>query len=195
MKEFQLSTPKERLMGISFSAAMIVCFGFLLFAVRHNTGLLIFCTLAALLLSVLLVFYVASILKSVCILDSEKKTLEVKGFPSYKRDLSKAVLVQTISRKNGQSRSRVLVFSDAEENIVAAVPTLFTYKQGILAEPMAREMAQYLGIEFKENVPQWEYDKEKFKEHVKEEEAAEKAARKDRMEQRRKKLLYRYRKK
>jgi len=195
MKEFQLSTPKERIAGISFAAVMIACFGLLLYAVRHNTGMLIFCGLCAVLLTVLLVFYMISIMKSVCILDTQTKMLEVKGYPSYTKDLSEAVLVQTFPRKNGQTISRVLVFSDAEENVVAVVPTMFTYKQGVLAEPMAKEMAQALGIEFKENVPAWEYDKEKFKEHQIEEAEAEKAARKERMEMRRKRLLYRYRKK
>lgn len=195
MKEFQLSTSKERIAGMGFTAVMIACFGLLLYGVRRNIGLLIFCGLAAVLISVLLVFYIVSVLRSVCVLDTETKMLEVKGYPSYTKDLSEAVLLQTLPRKNGQSVSRVLIFSDAEERIVAVVPTMFTYKQGILAEPMAKEMAQVLGIEFKENVPAWEYDKEKFKEHQIEEAEAEKAARKERMELRRKKLLYRYRKK
>jgi len=195
MKEFQLSTSKERLAGIAFSVVMIACFGMLLYAVRRNTALVIMCGLGTVLITVLLVFYIVSILKSVCVLDTQTKILEVKGYPSYTKDLSEAVLVQTFPRKNGQSVSRVLVFTDAQENIVAVVPTLFTYKQGILAEPMAREMAQALGIEFKENVPVWDYDKEKFKEHQKEEAEAEKLARKERMEMRRKRLLYRYRKK
>lgn len=52
--------------------------------------------------------------------------------------------------------------------MIATVPTMFTHKQGIWADPMAKEMAQYLGIEFKQNVPDWEFDKEKYKEHQKE---------------------------
>ena len=41
MKEFPLSTSKERLAGIAFSVAMILCFGVLLFVLRHNTLLLV----------------------------------------------------------------------------------------------------------------------------------------------------------
>jgi hypothetical protein len=194
MKEFQLSTPTERILGISFSSAMIACMGLLLFALRDDIVLLIMCGLGILLISALLGFYMISILKSVCLVDTEKKILEVKGYPSYTKDVSKAVLLQTMQRKSGQTVSRVLVFSDAEENIVAVIPTLFTLKRGVMAEPMAKEMAKALGIEFQENVPAWEYDKEKFKEHQKEEEEAEKLARKENAERRKKKLQYRIQK-
>lgn len=195
MKEFQLSTPKERIASTAFSAAIIVCFGILLYALRNNTVLLIVTGLFALLISAILVFYVISVWKSLCVLNTETRMLEVKGYPSYTRDLSKAVLVQTVERKNGQSVSRALVFSDVEENIVAVIPTLFTYKQGALADPLAKKMADALGIDFKANVPAWYYDKDKFKEHQKEEAEAEKAASKERREMRKKKLMYRYRKK
>lgn len=195
MKEFPLSTPKERIVSISFSVMMIAVLGLLLYAVRHNTILLIVCALGCSLIAALLVFYILSILKSTCILNTETKILEVRGYPSYTKDLSSAVLLQTISRKSGHTISRVLIFSDAEENIIAAVPTLFTSRQGLYAEPMAKEMAAALGIEFQENIPAWEYDKEKYEEHKKEEAEAEKLARKERAEFRKKKLQYRYRKK
>lgn len=195
MKEFQLSTPKERVAGISFSVAMIVAFFVLLFAVRKNTMLLIFTGIGVVLLTATMVFYIVSILKSKCIVDTEKKILEVKGYPSYTKDISDAVLLETLPRKSGHAVTRVLVFSDAKGDVVATVPTLYTYKQGILADPMAKEMADALGIEFQRNVPEWQYNKEKYQEHLKEEAEQEKIERKERMEMRRKKLLYRYRNK
>ena len=100
-----------------------------------------------------------------------------------------------MAKKNSQATTRMLVFSDAEENVIATIPTLFTSRQGILAEPMAKEMAQFLGIDFKENVPAWEYDKEAYEQHLKDEAEREKAKRKERQEMRKKKLLYKYRKK
>ncbi len=195
MKKFQLSSPKERIAGIVFSVLIIVCFGILLYALRNNTGLVIMCALGAVLLTVLLVFSVVSMLKTECIVDATAKTLEVKGFPSYTKDISQAVLLQTLPRKSGHSVTRVLVFTDAEENIIATVPTLYTHKQGMMADPMAKEMAAYLGIAFQANVPAWEYDKEAFKQHQKEEAEAEKAERKERIERRRQKLLRKYGKK
>lgn len=195
MKEFQLSTSKERIAGISFSVVMIVSFFCLLFAVRNNTMLLIFTGLGVVLMTASMVFYIVSILKSVCIVDTEKKILEVKGYPSYTKDVSTAVLLETLPRKSGHTVTRVLVFSDAQENVVAVVPTLYTFKQGALADPMAKEMADALGIEFRRNVPEWQYDKTKYQEHLKEEEEQEKRDRKERQEMRRKKLLYRYRNK
>lgn len=194
MREFQLSTPKERLGGISFSVVMIACFGLLLYAVRKDPMLLAFCALGGLLLTVLMVFYIVSILKSRCILDPAAKQLQVLGNPTYTRDLSTATLVETLPRKNGHATTRVVVFSDAEGEIVAIVPTLFTYKQGALADPMAREMAEALGIEFRANVPAWHYDKEAFKQYQIEEAEREKRERAERRERLRKKLLYRYRK-
>lgn len=195
MKEFQLSTSKERIAGISFSVVMIVSFFCLLFAVRNNTMLLLFTGLGVVLMTASMVFYIVSILKSVCIVDTEKKILEVKGYPSYTKDVSSAVLLETLPRKSGHTVTRVLVFSDAQENVVAVVPTLYTFKQGALADPMAKEMADALGIEFRRNVPEWQYDKTKYQEHLKEEEEQEKRDRKERQEMRRKKLLYRYRNK
>lgn len=195
MKEFQLSTAKERVLSVCFCVIMIAALGVLVYALRANTLLLILCALGGLLLSVLMIFSVASMLKSKCILNKETKTLEVKGFPSYTKDISSAVLLQTLSRKNGHAVTRMLVFSDAEENVLAIVPTLFTSRQGILAEPMAKEMAQFLEIDFQANVPAWEYDKEAYEQHLKDEAEREKAERKERQERRRKKLLYKYRNK
>ena len=194
MKEFPLSTPKERLAGISFSVALIVVFGVLLFVLRNNTLLLTLVALCALPLTALLIFYMISISKSTCFVDKEKMILEVKGFPSYTRDISSAVLLQTLSRRSGQTVTRVLIFSDADEKIIATVPTLYTFKRGLQAEPMAKEMAAYLGIEFQANVPAWEYDKEAWKQHQIEEKEVEKAERKERIAHRRQKLLNKYKK-
>ena len=195
IKEFQLSTKKERILSVCFCVVMIAAMGALVYALRNNTMLLILCGLFGLLLAVLMVFSVATMLKSKCIVNAETKTLEVKGNPSYTKDLSKAVLLQTIAKKSGHTMSRMLVFSDAEETVLAMVPTMYTSRQGLLAEPMAKEMAQFLGIDFQENIPAWEYDKEAYEQHLKDEAEREKAERKERQEMRKKKLLYKYRKK
>jgi hypothetical protein len=194
IKEFQLSTKKERILSVCFCVVMIAALGVLVYALRSNTMLLILCGLFGLLLSVLMLFSVNNMLKAKCIVNTEAKTLEVKGTPSYTKDISSAVLLQTMAKKNSQATSRMLVFSDAEENVIATIPTLFTSRQGILAEPMAKEMAQFLGIDFKENVPAWEYDKAAYEQHLKDEAEREKAERKERQEMRRKKILYRYQK-
>lgn len=195
MKEFQLSTRNERIASLCFSVIMIACMGVLVYALRNDTMLLVLCGLCVLLVSVLIVVSVIGMLTSKLILNTETKTLEVKGLRNYTVDVSKAILLQTISRKSGHIVNRALVFSDAEENVIAIIPTNFTSKHGVLAEPMAKEMAQVMGIDFKENVPAWEYDKEKYEEHLKEEAEEAKKARKERAEMRKKKLLYRYRKK
>ena len=180
MKEFRLSTPAERVAGISYSVVAIVAFGILLYALRSQLWVLILCGLFVLLISAILVIYVINVLKSVCIVDTQNKTIEVRGVANFTADISKAVLLQTVGKKNSQVSVRELIFTDEEMKVVAKVPTMFTFKQGILAEPMAKEMAKELGIAFKENVPVWEYDKEAYKQHQKEEAEREKRETKER---------------
>ena len=180
MKEFPLSTPTERIAGISFSAVIIACFCALIYALRRNTGLMIATGLGALLISLILVFYVVNVLKARCIVHEDSKTVEIKGAAGFTADVSRAVLLQTLPRKNGQATMRYLVFSDENEQIVATIPTMFTYKQGMMAEPMAQELAGALGIEFKRNIPEWEFDKKLYQEHQKQADAEAKAAAKER---------------
>lgn len=195
MKEFRLSTPGERIASISFVVVMTICFGALLFALRASTGLLIACGLGVALIVGLLGFYVVSVMKAACIVEPGKKTVQVKGFPNYTVDVSDAVLMQTLPKKNGQTTARVIVFSDAEEKIVATIPTMFTYKQGMMAEPMAEEMAGVLGIEFKRNIPEWEFDKKLYQEHMKEVEAQQRKEAKERRQKRMEQRIRKYKQK
>ena len=55
MKEFKLSTAAERVAGVCFSAAMIAFFALLLFALRSQLMLMIFCALGVLLIAFLLI--------------------------------------------------------------------------------------------------------------------------------------------
>lgn len=194
MKEFPLSTRKERIFSISFCAVIFVCFGILLFVLRGNTGLLIACGLGVLFLTFFMVMYMLNVLKAVCIVDAAAKKLEVKGINARTIDLSSAVLLQTVAKRNGQSASRVLLFTDVDMQVVAAVPTMFTFRGGMYAEPMAKEMAAELGIAFQENIPAWEYDKEAFKIHQKEEAEREKLEAKERRKNRGKWLMLKYKK-
>ena len=191
MKEFRLSTPLERIASVSFDAVILAAFGLLLYALRNQIGLMIVCSLGVALISVLLIVYVINVTKAACIVNLEEKTMTVRGVKEYTVDLSEAVLLQTIARKGGQATIRVLIFSDAEEKIIASIPTMFSFKQGIQAEPMAKEMAAVLGIDFQQNVPEWQYDKEKYKEHLKEEAEREK---KEAKERRKNRMAYRIKK-
>ena len=156
MKVFRLSTPAERATSASFVAVMLAAFGLLLYALRSNIGLLIACGLAILVIAAMLVVYVINVMKAACVVDAANKTMEVRGLTNYTVDLSKAALLQTIPRKGAQATIRVLVFTDAEDQVIAKIPTMFSFKSGVQAEPMAKEMAKELGIAFKQNVPEWE---------------------------------------
>ena len=192
MKEFRLSTPGERLGSIVFSVFVILGMGGLLLLLRENIGLLIVCGIATALLTLLLGVYIYNVVRTVCIVDPEKKQLTYKGVGGKVYDLTNAVQLQTLSKRNGQTSIRTLVFSDEEDMIVAVVPTMFTYRQGMMAEPMAEEMAKTLGIRFKRNIPEWEFDKELYKQHLKEEAAQQKAESKARREAKMKHRISKY---
>ena len=188
MKKFPLSTSAERAAGVAFTAAMLALFGLLLYALRGNLTMLLVCGLGVGLIGLLLIIYCGNVVKASVMVDSENKLLHVIGVKSYTLDLKDATLLQTFARKNGQTTVRLLVFSDQEDEIVASVPTMYTFRQGIWADPVAKEIAAELGIDFKQNVPDWELDKEKYKEHMKEEAARE---RKEAKERRQNKMKYR----
>ena len=50
MKTFPLSDPKERAVGAAFTAIILVVFALLLYGVRNQIGLLIFCALCVVLI-------------------------------------------------------------------------------------------------------------------------------------------------
>lgn len=168
MKTYRLSTPMERIASVAVVAIVLVIAGLLLQSLRGQIGLMIFCGVTVALIAVMLITYVINAMKGACVIDTTNKIMEVRGLANYTVDLSTATLLQTVPQKSAQTTIRVLIFSDAEGKIIAQVPTMFSFKQGVQAEPMAKEMAKDLGIDFKQNVPEWEYDKEKYKEHEKE---------------------------
>lgn len=194
MKEYPLSTPKERIIGISSSVVFIIAFAILIYTLRNQIGLMIVCGLFVLLISALLVMYIMNVLKGVCIVDTQNKTILVKGTPDYTVDVSKAVLLQTLPKKTGQYTARMLVFSDENDDIVATISTMFTSRGGIYADPMAKEMAADLGIAFRQNVPDWEFDKKKYREHEKEVAEQERREAKERREKRMKMRIEKRRK-
>ena len=188
MKKFPLSTAAERSAGVAFTAAMMVVFGILLYALRGNPTLMLVCGLGIALICVMLVIYCISVLKAAAVVDADKKQLHVQGVKSYTLDLTNATMLQTFARKNGQTTVRLLVFSDKDDEIIASVTTMFTFRQGIWAEPVAKESAKELDIQFKQTVPDWQLDKEKYKQHMAAEAEREK---KEAKERRQKKMQHR----
>jgi hypothetical protein len=165
MKKYPLSTSAERTVGILFSFAMIAALALLLYALRGNLTYLLLIGLCVLLVSAILILYVLNVGKAACVYDPQTDSLKVVGFRDYTIDLNKVACIQTIAVKTGQVESRSIAFTDSEGAMVAVVPTYFTSKRGVMAEPMAKQMAADMGIEFQENVPAWEYDDEARKIH------------------------------
>ena len=191
MKTFRLSSPSERISSIALTAFVLVSEIALLFAVRNDVSILIMAAVFCLLLGAAMIYSTVTTLRAACTFEAEGKKLHVTGARKYTLDLSSATMLQTVGVKNGHTMSRILVFSDAEENIVASVPTVFTTKQGVWAEPMAIELAKEMGLEFLANVEPWHYDEEKRKEHEKEVALQEKEEAKQRKKDRAKRMRYR----
>lgn len=168
MKKYQLSTPAERRAGILFAVIMTVVMAALLFALRGDLVILLLTAVGVVPVVIILGIYVMNVAKAACYPDKENQILRVTGFQERTIDLSRAACLETITVKSGHVESRSLAFTDAEGGIVAIVPTYFTSKRGVLAEPMAMELAKELNLEFHANVPAWEYDEKAREEHEKE---------------------------
>ena len=191
MKTFRLSSRSERISSILLGSVVLAGEVAMLYALRNDLTIFIMAAVFCLLLSAAMVYSIITTIKASCTYEAEGKKLHVTGARKYTLDLSNATMLQTIGVKNGHTMSRILVFSDAEDNIIASVPTVFTSKQGVWAEPMAIELAQEMGLEFKANVEPWHYDEEKRKEHEKEVALQEKEEAKQRKIDRAKKMRYR----
>jgi hypothetical protein len=165
MKKFQLSTQSERIMGITFALVISVVLIGLLFVLREDLTIFLLTASGVVLIVGILALYVLNVSKAACVVDKENNILRVTGFQERTIDLSKVASLQTITVKSGHVESRSLAFADAEGGVVAIVPTYFTSKRGVLAEPMAMELAKELNLEFIANVPAWEYDEEARKAH------------------------------
>ena len=165
MKKYPLSTTAERVAGLLFSVFMISALGFLLYYLRSNTMALVMTALVVVIIAGVLLLYVLNVSKAVIVYNPEERVLKVKGFSERTVDLNEVTTLQTITVKSGHVQSRSLVFSNGEGEIVMVVPTYFTSNRGMAAEPMAKQMAADLGLDFQANVPEWEYDKEARKAH------------------------------
>ena len=165
MKKYYLSTPKERVTGIIFSLIMIAVLILMVFALRGNVTIMVLTGICVALICAILVMYVLNVSKAACVPDLENHVLRIQGVSGRVIDLDKVVQLETIPVKSGQVESRSLAFTDAEGKVVAVVPTYFTFRRGVQAEPMAIELAQACNLKFQANVPLWEYNEEARKIH------------------------------
>ena len=165
MKKFYLSTPAERIKGMIFSALISAVLIFFIIVLKADPAVYAVALLGVVLVVGILVLYVLNVSKAACVVEPGSRILKVTGAQTRTIDLTQAACLETIAIKTGHVETRSLMFTDAEGGKIAVIPTYFTSKRGVLAEPMAKELAQALDLEFFENVPLWAYDKEAMKEH------------------------------
>lgn len=188
MKQFHLSTPSERIKGIAFSVIVSALLIVLLVVLRENLGVFLLTLAGVVPVIAIFALYVLNVAKAACVPDAENRAVRITGVRERTIDLSNAAYLETITVKSGHIETRSLAFTDAEGGVVGIVPTYFTSNRGVLAEPMARELAAALNLKFKANVPAWEYDEEARKVHdaeiAKQEKEDAKARREARKERR-----------
>ena len=165
MKKFYLSTPAERAKGMIFSVLISILLIFFVVVLKADPAVYFVTLLGVVLVVGILLLYVLNVSKAACIVEPGSRIMKVGGAQTRTIDLSQATCLETVAVKSGHVETRSLVFTDAEGRKVAVVPTYFTSKRGVLAEPMAKELAEALGLEFFANLPLWAYDKEAMKEH------------------------------
>ena len=165
MKKFYLSTPVERIGGVGAALAAAAALVALTLSLRGNTAMFVLTAIGSAMIVMLLALYIFGSIRAACIYDEAGRTLRITGLKTQTVDLNRAVLLETIPTRSGNVVSRALLFRDAEDQTVAVVPTYFTTRSGIQAEPMAKQMAQELGLSFRANVELWEYDAEARKAH------------------------------
>jgi hypothetical protein len=93
--------------------------------------------------------------------------------------------------KSGSLATRMIVFYDEGNEVIASVPTFFFSRQGATAEPVAKEIAAALGLSFIPSLEPWEYDSKLRREHEKEVAQKEKETRKRKFQALKNKLLRR----
>ena len=165
MKKFYLSTPAERAKGMIFSVLISILLIFFVVVLKADPAVYFVTLLGVVLVVGILLLYVLNVSKAACIVEPGSRIMKVGGAQTRTIDLSQATCLETVAVKSGHVETRSLVFTDSEGRKVAVVPTYFTSKRGVLAEPMAKELAEALGLEFFANLPLWAYDKEAMKEH------------------------------
>lgn len=189
MKTYRLSSAGERTAGLLISLILLLCMAFLLRLLWGDLLTFVICAVSCLLVAAGLGFYLINVFRAACIPHQEDILMEVKGYPDYFVYLSDAASLETVAYKNGPMVTRTLVFRNASGEVTATVPTYFTSNQGVQAEPLARELAEVLGIAFKPSLEPWEYDKQLRRQHQKELAEAEKTARADKFRTLKEKFL------
>jgi len=191
MNKHYLSSPADRAAGTAVAVLLSLMMAFLVFLLSKDILAWMITACCVILVTAVLIFYILNLFKAACTPLPEEKKLLVNGFPDCSYDISNAVSLQTVSYKNGALATRTLVFCDEEDKAIVSIPTFFFSRQGVMAEPVAKEIAAELGLVFIPSLPAWEYDKQLRKQHEKEVAAKEKEARKAKFQALKNKLLRR----
>lgn len=165
MKKIRLSSKVDRVLVTSALVFMLLLFSMLVFALRASPVAFAAALTSSLLLLLLFGTYVLSVWRSACEIVPGRARVVVRGLRTFPIDVSEAAGVSSQPFQMGSSGSRRIVFFGAEGEAIAAFATSFLTKQGALAEPAAREIAQALELPFIPSLQPWEYDRKAKKAH------------------------------
>ena len=191
MNKYHLSSTQDRIAGTIVALLLSSMMALLVFLLSKDILTLIITLICVILVLAVLIFYVLSLYKAACTTLPDEKKLVVNGFPDCSYDLTDAVSAQTVSYKSGSLATRMIVFYDEGNEVIASVPTFFFSRQGATAEPVAKEIAAALGLSFIPSLEPWEYDSKLRREREKEVAQKEKETRKRKFQALKNKLLRR----
>lgn len=94
----------------------------------------------------------------------EAHMIDLTGLQRRSDDLSAARTVFTRSARVGGLTTRVIVVEDGQGRELSVIQTLFTTRQGYGCEPLARRLAEGMGLAFRATVPVRLYDRKAARE-------------------------------
>ncbi len=153
MNKLMLSTPAQRaacLAGDLCLAALAA----LWLALAPSVPAALACAAGAALLGA----YTCLMFRTAVLLRPEARAIDLTGLRRRTDDLSGARAVYTRAAQAGGLTTRVIVVEDGAGRELSVIPTLFTSNQGYGCEPMARRLAEGMGIPFRPTVPARLYD-------------------------------------
>lgn len=168
MKTIRLSSPADRRNAWGFAVLLFALIAVVMLTVRFGVGYFILISLCSLFGVAMTAAYLSAVIKAAVRIDGDSH-LRVYGLVSSTEDFSGAVSVKTVPVEMGPIRSRVIALCNSQGEAVCTMSTMFTSREGVMAEPAAMELAELLDLDFQPTVEKWKYDKDAMREHKAEE--------------------------
>lgn len=167
MKTIRLSSNFEKRSAALLAALIILALVFVLTRGGMSVGGILVMILCCGLCLTLVVGYLVVLIRAAIRIDGEDK-LTVCGLGSYSENIGASVAVKTVEVSIGAVKSRAILLLDDNQDKLSMINTFFTAREGVMAEPAAKELAAALGLKFIASLEPWRYDKQEKKRYEQE---------------------------